>query len=295
MEEKHIFHDGGKIRIWKMQRIHILCQLYSKEWRFLLSPTVLRSFTLPSYSCRIGFTLKCKGFKSRALFLWFAVNSVNGYWSWCGAGALYGSHGLSVYVGADECWLVLSDTLGEFKTRNVPWKVLQSFTENHQRCSPKWDMPNHWWRTIKDVLSHSNFECIHHFTSVFYIWISDMYPPHLSYAEGLWPRLSSDRTHRGEQVQHLRFSRVAQQEEAHVCGTECQRQANEGEEDTEEKHSRSLPAHDGTTTIIGHISHDRALQTTSIRLLTATRAICQIWIRFEWCTEEEKNGNLWTH
>lgn len=54
---------------------------------------------------------------------------------------------------------------------------------------------------------------------------------------------------------------MAQQEEVHVCGTERQRQANEGEEDTEEKHSHSLPAHCGTTTMIGHISHKRALQT----------------------------------
>lgn len=78
-----------------------------------------------------------------------------------------------------------------------------------------------------------------------------------SSTEGLWSRLSPDRAHRGEQVQHLRFSGVAQQEEAHVCGTERQRKANEGEEDTEEKHSHSLPAHCGTTTMIGHVSHGR--------------------------------------
>lgn len=58
---------------------------------------------------------------------------------------------------------------------------------------------------------------------------------------------------------------MAQQEEAHVCGTERQRQANEGEENPKEKHSHSLPAHCGTTTMIGHIGHERALQTVGYR------------------------------
>lgn len=74
-------------------------------------------------------------------------------------------------------------------------------------------------------------------------------------AEGLWSGLPSDRAHRGEQVQHLRFSRVAQQEEAHVCGTQCQWQTNEREEDAQEKYSHSLPAHCGPAAMIGHIGH----------------------------------------
>lgn len=107
----------------------------------------------------------------------------------------------------------------------------------------------------------STTETLNVITPQIHFWMADIYTPHLSPAEGLWSGLSSDRTHWREQVQHLRFSGVAQQEEAHVCGTERQRQANEGEEDTEEKHSHSLPAHCGTTTVIEHISHERALQT----------------------------------
>lgn len=70
--------------------------------------------------------------------------------------------------------------------------------------------------------------------------------------EGLWPGLPPDRTHRGEQVQHLRFGGVAQQEEAHVRGTECQRQTDEGEENPPEKHGHALPAHGRTTPMTGH-------------------------------------------
>lgn len=80
---------------------------------------------------------------------------------------------------------------------------------------------------------------------------ADISPSCSSSTEGLWSRLSPDRTHRGEQVQHLRFGRVALQEEAHVCGTERQWKTNEGEKDTKEKHSHSLPAHCGTTTMMG--------------------------------------------
>lgn len=80
----------------------------------------------------------------------------------------------------------------------------------------------------------------------------------ISPAEGLWSGLSPDRTHRGEQVQHLRIGRVAQQEEAHVRGTEHQREADEGEENPKEKHSHSLPAHCGTATMMGHIGRPRA-------------------------------------
>jgi len=54
---------------------------------------------------------------------------------------------------------------------------------------------------------------------------------------------------------------MAKQEEAHVCGTERQWEANEGKEDAQEKHSHSLPPHSGATKITGHISHRRALNT----------------------------------
>lgn len=102
-------------------------------------------------------------------------------------------------------------------------------------------------------------------TRLWFISTPDTDTPCLPPAEGLWSGLSSDRTHRGEQVQHLRFGRVAQQEEAHVCGTERQRQANEGEENPKEKHCHSLPAHCGTTTMIGHVGQDRALQAAGCR------------------------------
>lgn len=64
-----------------------------------------------------------------------------------------------------------------------------------------------------------------------------------SSAEGLWAGLPADRTHRGEQVQHLRLGGVAQQEEAHVRGAQRQRQTDEGEENPPEKHGHALPAH----------------------------------------------------
>ncbi|CAF99321.1 unnamed protein product, partial [Tetraodon nigroviridis] len=66
-------------------------------------------------------------------------------------------------------------------------------------------------------------------------------------SEGLWSRLPPDRTHRGEQVQHLRLGGVAQQEEAHVRGAERQRKTDEGEENPPEKHGHTLSAHRGAT------------------------------------------------
>lgn len=44
---------------------------------------------------------------------------------------------------------------------------------------------------------------------------------------------------------------MAQQEQAHVCGTERQRQTDEGEEDPQETHGHSLPAHGGAAAVIG--------------------------------------------
>lgn len=61
--------------------------------------------------------------------------------------------------------------------------------------------------------------------------------------EGVWHWLQADREDRGEPVQHVRLSRVEEQEEAHVRGFERQRQANEGQEDTEKKHGHALPSH----------------------------------------------------
>lgn len=68
-------------------------------------------------------------------------------------------------------------------------------------------------------------------------------------AEGLRAGLPLDRTHRGEQVQHLRLGGVAQQEEAHVRGAQRQRQTDEGEENPPEKHGHALPAHRRTTSM----------------------------------------------
>lgn len=44
---------------------------------------------------------------------------------------------------------------------------------------------------------------------------------------------------------------MAQQEQAHVRGTERQRQTDEGEEDPPEKHGHALPAHGGAAAVIG--------------------------------------------
>ena len=54
---------------------------------------------------------------------------------------------------------------------------------------------------------------------------------------------------------------MAQQEEAHVCRTECQWKANEGKKDAEEKYNHALPAHYGAATMIGHIGHGGAPHT----------------------------------
>ncbi len=97
--------------------------------------------------------------------------------------------------------------LGSFKSLSIQRLCLNQ-TEQKKQCQ-------HWKSLCSDLFC-----------------TSDIYTLCLSPAEGLWSGLPSNWTHRGEQVQHLRFSRVAQQEEAHVCGTERQRQANEGEEDT---------------------------------------------------------------
>lgn len=55
--------------------------------------------------------------------------------------------------------------------------------------------------------------------------------------------LQADRADWGEPVQHVCLGRVEEQEKAHVRGSERQRQANEGQEDTEKKHGHALPAH----------------------------------------------------
>lgn len=63
------------------------------------------------------------------------------------------------------------------------------------------------------------------------------------FPERVWHWLQADRADRREPVQHVRLGRVEEQEEAHVCGSERQRQANEGQEDAEKKHGHTLPAH----------------------------------------------------
>lgn len=73
-----------------------------------------------------------------------------------------------------------------------------------------------------------------------------------------------------------------QEEEAHVCGTERQRKTNEGKEDTEKKHSNSLPPHCGATTMIGRTSQAGALHNAGCRKVFLCGVIVMAtWGRFD--------------
>lgn len=63
--------------------------------------------------------------------------------------------------------------------------------------------------------------------------------------ERLRCRLHPEGADRGERLQHVRISRVEEQEAADVCGSERPREAPQREEDPQEEHGHPLPPNDG--------------------------------------------------
>lgn len=67
------------------------------------------------------------------------------------------------------------------------------------------------------------------------------------FPEGVWGRLHPDGADRGERLQHVRISRVEEQEAADVRGPEHPREVAEREENPQEEHCHPLPSNHGVT------------------------------------------------